>query len=72
MADNTMDIQQTRAARHEMEQAIQAAATEAVFVFREKTGLSPCQISIAMIDVTTFADSDKFYVVSGVKADVEL
>jgi len=67
-----MDIDQIRIARREMEDAIRLAVTTALKKFRIKTGLSPQGINIQMVDVTSFGDRERCYVVGEVCVDIPL
>jgi len=67
-----MNIDQIRAARHELEDAIKASANEAITAFRAKTGLSPRGIYIQMIDITIIGEREKKYIIGNVNADIEL
>lgn len=67
-----MDIEQIRAARREMEDAIHRAAHEAMTTFHAKTGMCPQSIDIQLVDVTTFGEREKRYVVGNVRVDVPL
>lgn len=67
-----MDIEQIRAARREMEYAIQAAVLEAMNAFHTKTGMSPQGIDVRLEDVTTVGERDRRFTVGKVHADIRL
>lgn len=67
-----MDIEQIRIARREMEDAVQAAATEAVYVFHAKTGMSPQSINAQLLVTSSFGERELQYMVGKVRADVPL
>lgn len=67
-----MDIEQIRAARREMEDAIQAAVLDAMTAFHTKTGMCPQSIDVRLVDVTTVGERAKRYSVGEVWADVPL
>lgn len=67
-----MDINEVRMARRALEAHIQTAVSEKVEAFKDLTGLAPASISIDMIDITTFADTERQTAVGDVTVDVRL
>lgn len=67
-----MDIDQIRAARQEMEAEILAAVNSAMCQFYDKTGMSPDQIDVSLVDVTRIAERERHYVVGEVRCTIPL
>ena len=67
-----MEIEKVRAARREMDDAIQAAINTAINVFHAKTGMYPQSFNISFVNITTFGDRDRRFAAVEVRADVPI
>lgn len=54
----------------ELKRSIARAAADALTAFEQKTGISPCEVSIHMCDVSNLGSSLKSYVVGEVTVNL--
>lgn len=67
-----MEIKELRLARAALEARILSVVTAECDTFRKRTGMSPSLISVDMQELTRMGQTEREFIVGGVRADVSI
>ena len=67
-----MNIHEFKKKKNDLESQISTVVSRMIEDFRKDTGFSPNSIYIQMLDVTTFNDKEKQYVIGNCHLDIEI